>query len=189
MEEVSKHFTERLNDLDDSCIRDTKKIKTTYANNQNDETERAESSLTLTSNNAKACNQEIISEVMDNNLSTTTNTDLENQGAPIQVLDDNNSHTVDSQTKAWENIEELQQIDYMQTHGYANHNSGTMDIEIEDQLDGNQPRLYSQALIDNKNRQNKEKKVYIQSAQEDEWNKMILERIAKRVNRVFDTTI
>ncbi|CAG8801458.1 43908_t:CDS:2, partial [Gigaspora margarita] len=117
MEEVSEHFARRLNDLDDGCVRDTKKIKTTYANDQNEETERAK----------------IISEAMDNNLSTTTNTDLENQGAPIQILDDNNSHTVDSQTKVWENIEELQQIDHMQIHGHADHNSGTMDIEIENQ--------------------------------------------------------
>ncbi|KAF0370523.1 hypothetical protein F8M41_013239 [Gigaspora margarita] len=100
MEEVSEHFAKRLNDLDDSCVKDTKKIKTTYVNNQNEEIKRAESSLTLTSDNARARDQEMTSEAIDNDLSTTTNTDLENQGAPIQILDDNNFHTVDPQTKA-----------------------------------------------------------------------------------------
>ncbi|CAG8827614.1 9250_t:CDS:2, partial [Gigaspora margarita] len=130
--EVLEHFAGRLNEIDDGCVRDTKKIKITYANNQNKETKRAESGLTLTSDNARARDQEITSEVMDNDLNTTTNTDLENQRAPIQVLDDNNSHTVDPQTKAWKNIEESQQIDHMQTYGYTDHNSGTIDIEIKD---------------------------------------------------------
>ncbi|CAG8573596.1 35850_t:CDS:2 [Gigaspora margarita] len=85
--EVSEHFAERLNNLDDGC---------------NEETERAKSSLTLTSNNTRARNQEMTSEAIDNNLSTITNTDLENQGVPILVLDDNNSHTVNSQTKNYE---------------------------------------------------------------------------------------
>ncbi|KAF0463780.1 hypothetical protein F8M41_026589 [Gigaspora margarita] len=97
--EVLEHFAGRLNKVDDGCVRDTKKIKITYANDQNEETEKAESSMTLTSDNARAHDQEMISEAMDNDLSTTTNTDLENQGVPIQVLDDNNSHTVDPQTK------------------------------------------------------------------------------------------
>ncbi|CAG8778906.1 18624_t:CDS:1, partial [Gigaspora margarita] len=81
--EVSEHFAERLNEVDNGCVRDTKKIKITYTNDQNEETEKAESSLTLTSDNARVCDQEMISEVMDNDLSTTTNTDLENQRAPI----------------------------------------------------------------------------------------------------------
>ncbi|CAG8787557.1 41914_t:CDS:2, partial [Gigaspora margarita] len=111
MEEVSEHFARRLNDLDDVCLRDNKKIKTTYANDQNEETERAESSLTLTSNNTKARDQKIASEAM--NLSTTTNTNLEVQE---------------------KNIEESQQINHMQIHRYVAHNSETMDIEIEDQI-------------------------------------------------------
>ncbi|KAF0429262.1 hypothetical protein F8M41_005729 [Gigaspora margarita] len=134
IKKVSEHFAGRLNDLDDGCVRDTKKIKTTYTNNQNKKTERAESSLILTSDNARAHDREMTLEVIDNDLSTTTNTDLENQGVSIQVLDNNNSHIVDPQTKAWENIEKSQQIDHMQTHGHADHNSGTMDIEIEDQV-------------------------------------------------------
>ncbi|CAG8750870.1 33260_t:CDS:2 [Gigaspora margarita] len=104
MEKVSEHFSGRLNDLDDSCVRDTKKIKTIYANDQNKETKRAKSSLTLTSYNTEARDQKMILEVMDNDLSTTTNTDLEDQRVPIQ------------------------------THGYADHNSGTIDIKIENQV-------------------------------------------------------
>ncbi|CAG8841914.1 1815_t:CDS:2, partial [Gigaspora margarita] len=82
-----------------SCSKNSKKTKITYRNDQNEETERAENSLTLTSNNAKACDQEMISEVMNNDQNTTTNTNIKIQEVSLQIPDCNNSHTVDPLTK------------------------------------------------------------------------------------------
>ncbi|CAG8833011.1 34599_t:CDS:2, partial [Gigaspora margarita] len=84
-----------------------------------------------------------------------------------------------------ENIKESQQINHMQKHRYTDHNSGTIDIEIEDQV--SQVGLEAENKSENNDRIEMELTSTVDT-QEDEWNKMILERIAKRVNGVFDTT-
>ncbi|KAF0504101.1 hypothetical protein F8M41_019637 [Gigaspora margarita] len=93
MEKVIENFTKVTDELEQECQRNIKKMKKLYKNDQNKGTGRAESSLTLASNNIETCDQEIISEIMDQNQNTTTNTNIEVLVVEVQVSEQENSYT------------------------------------------------------------------------------------------------
>ncbi|CAG8854682.1 18783_t:CDS:2, partial [Gigaspora margarita] len=89
--------------LEHKCQRNIKKTKRLYKNDQNEETRRAKSSMTPASNNTGARDQEMTSEMMDQDQNTTINPNIE-----ILVVE-------------------------VQLYGYADHNQETTEIEVEDQ--------------------------------------------------------